>query len=62
MKKYGLHILIILLIVLQIISLTKIVKLENDLNNIGNYLSTKIDNVTSKVNVLPEKIEDINQQ
>ena len=49
MKKYGLQIVILLL---RILSFIKITELKEDLVNPSSYLSEKIDNLTTKVNML----------
>lgn len=57
MKKYGLQIIILILCVLQTLSFITIVELRKDITNTGSYLSEKIDNVTSKVNMLSDKMK-----
>jgi hypothetical protein len=58
MKMIWVYILLIALCLMQVYSLVKINDLEKDLVNIGDYLSIKIDNETSKVNEILLRIKD----
>jgi len=58
MKKNWVYVLLVIMCIMQIFSLVKINNLEKDLVNIGNYLSQKIDNETSKVNEILTKMGD----
>lgn len=58
MKKIWVYALLVIIILMQVFSLIKINTLEKDLENIGTYLSKKIDNETSKVNEILIKIRE----
>ena len=58
MKMIWVYVFLVIICIMQVFSLIKINALEKDLVNIGDYLSKKIDNETSKVNEILSKIKD----